>query len=116
MLERIRVTNMGDMADDYAYQQLCESMPYSEFNPRGYKTAENFVWTMRSGEKIKLSNMTSSHIKNCIRMLQHQLIPDVGWEMTGFEGGYTHNVLDDQNNKINDTIGILSRELANRKD
>lgn len=36
------------------------------------------VWTAKDGTKIPVSKMTTSHIKNCIRMLEDTMNAD-GW-------------------------------------
>lgn len=61
---------MGQGAEDLEWlEQRQNSRWHHELNPRGYKTSEDFVWTTKDGTKIKLSDMTDSHIQNCVDIL-----------------------------------------------
>lgn len=65
---------MGDMADDLEHQEYQEnSRWHHELNPRGIKTSEDFAWVTRDGKKLKLSEMTDTHIANCIALLGRSL-------------------------------------------
>jgi hypothetical protein len=61
---------MGQAAEDLEHLQWCQSMPASEINPHGYRVDPE--WTTRSGKKVRLSKMETSHIKNCIRVLERK--------------------------------------------
>lgn len=65
---------MGDAADDLRHLEWCQSMPRSEVNPHGYRTDPE--WTTRDGKKIKLSKMTTEHIKNCIKLMERTDTPE----------------------------------------
>lgn len=109
---------MGQHADDLALQEQNENTRWhKELNPRGYKTSEDFVWTTNSGAKLKLSQMTTSHIENCINMLD-KLIIDT-YQIHGDEpkygaGGGMDRAMHEQNSEIENTIDIFKKELGKR--
>ncbi len=75
---------MGDAADDLAHQEWQENSRYhGELNPRGYKLAEDFVWTTQTGEKIPLNKMGDRHLLNCLKVIERQQAQDPG----SFGGG-----------------------------
>ena len=105
---------MGDMADDLAYREWQEnSRWHGELNPRGIKTPDDFVWTTKDGKRLKLRDMETSHIENCIKMLERSL-SDWDYELEGFQGGYTHAVLEAENEKKQEFIGAFKLVLKER--
>lgn len=107
---------MGQHAEDLQQQ---EGNPYhQELNPNGYKTRNTFTWTTRDGTKIRLPDMETSHIENCIKMLRSQIIDT--WAVHGDEpkygaGGYNDHVMHEHNERIEETIDIFKTELEFRK-
>jgi len=58
---------MGEISDYYCQKQMNE-----EFNPMFFdkpKTENCHVWKTKSGEKIKIKDMTSDHLINAIKYI-----------------------------------------------
>ena len=59
---------------DLAIEMAIDHEIYEEINIRNM---ERRVWTMRDGKEIPLSDMTTKHIQNCIRMLERGTPDDI---------------------------------------
>lgn len=74
-------------------------------------------WTTRDGVRLNIEDMETSHIKNCIRMLQKQIIDP--WTIHGDEpkygaGGGMDTMLHEQNEKFEQSIKRFERILSKR--
>jgi len=77
-----------------------------------------FYWTTRDGQRLQPKDMETSHIKNCIKMLESQIIDP--WAVHGDEpkygaGGYMDSVLNENNEKLERSIKIFEEELNSRE-
>lgn len=50
----------ADIASEHDFERYCNSEDY---------LIENDLWKTKEGKTIELSKMTTSHIKNCIKLL-----------------------------------------------
>ena len=83
----------------------------------------DYDWVTADGQKLKYSEMETSHIKNCIKMLERQLEarpPEANADNSDSDGAYWAKVSEDRHNEelansIEKTISELNRELSNRK-
>lgn len=72
------------------------------------------VWTTQSGEKIKVKDMTTFHIKNCIKALEEGRIAkviDLGWLEDN-----DCKIIDEDINWKNNWLEIFNEELIKRKE
>ena len=72
-------------------------------------------WTTKSGEKIAIKDMTTDHIKNCIRMLSKA--PDLHSEADAMEdigANFSAFSLREQADRIDSHLAVLKEELKKR--
>ena len=74
-------------------------------------------WTTKNGEKILIKDMTTQHIKNCIKAIEEGQIQigktiDLGYTGDGAGDGIIYDFID----KRKEYIEAFKRELENRKD
>jgi len=74
--------------------------------------ASSLYWTTNNGEKLRVTDMQSSHIQNCIKMLQRTIAtrpneyawgePDGDMALDAFNSGIRHNdsIEQDMKNQI----------------
>lgn len=106
-------------AEDLAHREWSGSQPYSEWNPRGYKVKEEPMWTMRDGTKIKVSKMETSHINNCIRMLERSIVDPYEWGEPQGEAArdafmQEARQIEQRNRALMHNINIFKSELVKR--
>ena len=82
--------------------------------PADYGGEVDDSWTTREGKELHAKDMETSHIQNVIRLLKSRIIEDPAYEMTGFEGGYTHLTLEDHNDRLEAKIAMFEAELKRR--
>ena len=102
---------MGQAAEDLADLEWKQSMPRSEINPHGYRS--DSYWTTRDGTKIKLSKMESSHIRNCINLLNRSKIDP--YDVVGDNNfSFTIYQIEQCNREIDHNIRLFEEELMSR--
>lgn len=74
-------------------------------------------WKTKDGKEILIKDMTTNHIKNCIKALQEERIKvgetiDVGYTSGGDGDGIMYEYID----YSNDYIKAFSEELLRRKE
>ena len=73
-------------------------------------------WETKTGEKIKIKDMTTQHIKNCIKAIQEERISigetiDLGYTGDGCGDGIIYDFID----YGNDYINAFENELKERE-
>jgi len=74
-------------------------------------------WTTKNSEKISIKNMTTQHIKNCIKAIKEERIQigetiDLGYTGDGDGDGIIYDFID----KSEEYIKAFEKELNNRKE
>lgn len=59
-----------EYADEIAIAQLDAIEKYEQWEYEAKQNLEKGLWETKDGELLEIKKMTSSHIKNCIRMLE----------------------------------------------
>ena len=77
------------------------------------------TWTTADGTVLKIKNMETSHIINCIRMLERKLKEGNGRvvEIIGDVGWHSDEALADEidiTDSVKEKIKYLNKELSNR--
>ena len=75
------------------------------------------TWTTKDGTVMKLSDMTISHLQNCINMLQKQLVDPYhvhGYDPQMGAGGYMDDQIEEWNEGKRNKIKALREELDSR--
>lgn len=75
------------------------------------------TWTTQDGTVIKVSEMETSHIENCIKMLKNQIVDP--WAVHGYDpqmgyGGYMDSLINDSNERKENKIKAFEEELSSR--
>lgn len=58
-----------EYADEIAIAQLDAIEKYEQWEYEAKQNLEKGLWKAKGGELLEIKKMTSSHIKNCIKML-----------------------------------------------
>ncbi len=83
----------------------------------------DYDWVTASGQKLKYSEMGTTHIQNCIKMLERQLSerpPEANADGDDSDGAYWAKISEDRHNErmansLEKTIKELKQELENRR-
>lgn len=91
------------------------------FDP--YDEGQGFYWKTKDGKKMKPEDMETSHIKNCVRMLERQLAnrpdeyaygePDGDMAQDAFHAEIRHN--DQLEEDLREAVKIFEHELKRRE-
>jgi len=71
-------------------------------------------WITKDGEILNISDMTTQHIKNCIKMLDRE-INSIQFELLGDNGGFREAALVNEDSMISKNLLNLNNELKRRK-
>ena len=76
---------------------------------------ENIMWKTKNGEDISIKDMTTQHIKNCIKAIEEERIQigetiDLGYTGDGCGDGIIYDFID----YSKDYIQAFKEELKNR--
>lgn len=79
-------------------------------------------WITQSGQKLRVVDMETSHIKNCIRMLEKKLEDDPGEQYYTGDSDYAEDAVEQENRanreireKIDEALSSFKEELRYRK-
>lgn len=74
------------------------------------------TWTTQDGTVLKLSEMETSHIENCIKMLKSQIVDpyDVHGYENGAEYSFTHHQILEDNERKEEKIKAFEGEISSR--
>lgn len=76
------------------------------------------TWTTKEGEVLNVSEMSSSHIQNCVNMLERQLVDP--YDVHGYDpqmgySGYMDGLIEESNEMKREKIKFLREELDSRR-
>ena len=64
---------MGEFADMLIDEGMRNEDEFL-LSPDGFgKKKKTFIWTTRNGDRMNIINMDTSHINNCVKMLERQI-------------------------------------------
>ena len=78
--------------------------------------SKQIMWTTKSGEKIPIKEMTTQHIKNCIKAIEEERIQigetiDLGYTGDGEGDGIIYDFID----MSEEYLQAFEKELKNRE-